>query len=118
MTSSDLKQRFKLFAIGNAKLIQDLPISIINTAYARQLIRSSSSPGTNYRAAIRGKSTADFINKLKIVEEELDESIYFLELLAEFNPKFKFTIEALCREGNELLSIIIASIKTTRNKNP
>ena len=117
MTSEDLKKRFKVFAINNGKLIQDLPQTIINSAYCRQLIRSSSSPGTNYRAALRGKSTADFINKLKIVEEETDESIYFLELLIEFNPKFTSTINLLIKEGNELLAIIVKSIKTTRDNN-
>lgn len=80
----DLKNRYKSFAIETGVLIQQLPKSIINTAYSNQLIRSSSSPGTNYRAACRAKSTADFINKLKIVEEELDESTYFLELHSTF----------------------------------
>lgn len=70
----NLKNRFMQFAIDVAILIQKLPESRVNDAYCNQLIRSSSSPGTNYRAACREKSTADFINKLKIVEEELDES--------------------------------------------
>ena len=88
MNSEDLKGRFKIFAIDVALLIKELPKNIVNTAYSNQLIRSSSSPGANYRAACRGKSTADFINKLKIVEEELDESVYFLELLQYFNQNF------------------------------
>jgi four helix bundle protein len=71
----DLKKRFKDFAIAIGEYIQVLPKNTINIAYSNQLIRSSSSPGTNYRSALRGKSTADFIDKLKIVEEELDESI-------------------------------------------
>jgi four helix bundle protein len=61
----DLKNRYKQFAIDAGALIQKLPKSTINVAYANQLIRSSSSPGTNYRAACRGKSRAHFINKLK-----------------------------------------------------
>ena len=112
----DLKARFKLFAVDVAELIQKLPKNTINNAYCNQLIRSSSSPGTNYRAALRGKSTADFINKLKIVEEELDESVYFLELLVHFNPTFSLEIDRLIKEGNELLAITVASIKTTRSK--
>jgi four helix bundle protein len=85
----DLKGRYKMFAINVGTLIQKLPKNTVNIAYSNQLIRSSSSPGTNYRAACRGKSLPDFINKLKIVEEELDESIYFLELLEHFNSDSK-----------------------------
>ena len=85
-------------------------------AYSNQLIRSSSSPGTNYRAACRGKSIANFINKLKIVEEELDESGYFLELLHHFNPDSPHIIDDLIKEDNELLAITVTSIKTSRSK--
>jgi len=112
----DLKKRHKQFAIDVATLIQQLPKSIINTSYSNQLIRSSSSPGTNYRAACRAKSNADFINKLKIVEEELDESVYFLELLHHFNPDYRPAMDDLMKEGNELLAMTITSIKTSRNK--
>ena len=110
----DLKNRYKNFAIETGELILQLPKNAINGAYSNQLIRSSSSPGTNYRAACRGKSTADFINKLKIVEEELDESMYFLELVQHFNPKFQVQITKLIKESNELLAITVASIKTVR----
>lgn len=61
----------------------------MNKNYSNQLVRCSSSVGANYRAACRAKSTADFLNKLKIVEEELDETMFFLELLEEFNPNEK-----------------------------
>ena len=114
MNSEELKNRFKLFAINIALLIRDLPKNIINIPYSNQLIRASSSPGTNYRAACRAKLGADFINKLKIVEEELDESGYFLELLLYFNPGFESRINELIKEGNELLAIIVASLKTSR----
>ena len=110
----DLKRRFKDFAISVGEFIQLLPKNTINNAYCNQLIRSSSSPGTNYRAALRGKSAADFINKFKIVEEELDESIYFLELSQHFNPTKESEILLLIKEGNELLAITVASIKTAR----
>jgi four helix bundle protein len=112
----DLKTRYKKFAIDVALLIQKVPKNTINNAYCNQLIRSSSSPGTNYRAACRAKSTADFINKLKIVEEELDESIYFLELLEYFNCDLSTNFNLLTREGNELLAITVASLKTSRLK--
>lgn len=88
MHIQEMKNRYRGFAIEVASLIQDLPKNIVNINYSNQLIRSSSSPGANYRAACRAKSIADFINKLKIVEEELDESLYFLELLDHFNGPF------------------------------
>lgn len=112
----DLKQRTFVFAVNVARLLKDLPYDIINRAYINQLVRCSSSIGANYRAARRAKSDADFINKLKIVEEENDESIYFLELLLEFNPTFKERITELINEANELLKIFVASINTAKQR--
>lgn len=114
MNSETLKQRTKAYSISIAKLISTLPYNVVNKNYANQLVRCSSSVGANYRAACRAKSTADFINKLKIVEEELDETMFFLELLEEFNPSEKELIRRNWEEGNELLSIIVASIVTMR----
>jgi four helix bundle protein len=115
MSIENLKLRFKIFAIEVANLIKGIKSNTINNAYCNQLIRSSSSSAANYYAACRGKSKADFINKLKIVEEELDESVFFLDLLQHFNED-KFTeIEKLKNEGTELLAIIVKSIVTTRN---
>ena len=116
MTSEILKARFKKFAIETALLIRDLPKNVINNAYCNQLIRSSSSAGANYRAACRAKSSADFINKLKIVEEELDESIFFIELLKEFNESFRERMDHLISEAEELLSIIVTTIITMKLK--
>jgi len=116
MTSEELKLRFKHFAIEVAILISKMPKDVINNAYCNQLIRCSSSTAANYRAACRGKSTADFINKLKIVEEEMDESIFFMELLQHFNPEIP-EFPGLIKESNELLAITVASIKTSRNNN-
>lgn len=89
MSIEKLKQRYKDFAIKVAELIRELPVNNINNPYCNQLIRSSSSAAANYRAACRGKSTSDFINKLKIVEEELDEAIFFLELLPTSIPDLR-----------------------------
>lgn len=116
MSIEQLKERFKKFAINTARYLQNLPKNTINNAYSNQLIRSSSSPGANYRAACRAKSTADFINKLKIVEEELDESIYFLELIDHFNSDHAEENKVLSKEANELLAITVQSIKTSRAK--
>ena len=112
----DLKKRTFLFVVVEGKLIQALPYNIINWVYFNQIIKSSSSIGANYRAARRAKSDADFLNKLKIVEEETDETIYFLELLFEFNPEHQENILSLINEGTEILKIIVASINTVREK--
>ena len=112
-----IKKRAQKFAGDVWRFCEKLPHSREYNAYVRQMIRSSSSVGANYRAAQRGKSKADFIYKLKIVEEEADETLYFLELLAEVNPLLKKSITPIYKEGNEILSIIVASIKTARNRN-
>lgn len=102
-------------------LCSKLPKTREYNAYVNQLIRSSSSVGANYRAPQRAKSNADFIHKLKIVEEEIDESHYFLELIfeiakmEEIHPEKEF--EPLLKEANELTAIIVASLKTAKNHN-
>ena len=112
-----LKNRTKAFARDCWLLCSKFPISREYNAYCNQLIRCSSSVGANYRAASRAKSDADFINKLKIVEEEADESMYFLELFLEISDKETNELKRLHREANELLAIVVASIKTMRNRN-
>lgn len=110
----ELLKRTKEFAIDCWRFCAKVPKSREYNAYVNQLIRSSSSVGANYRAAQRAKSTADFINKLKIVEEEADESLYWLEVFQEVTNNFKNEIEPLRKEGNELLAITVASINTAR----
>ncbi|MDO5979829.1 four helix bundle protein [Flavivirga spongiicola] len=111
-----LKNRTRKYAADCWSLCTKFPVSREYNAFCNQLIRCLSSVGANYRAACRAKSDADFINKLKIVEEEADESMYFLELLLEVADKEHSEIKRLHAEGNELLSIIVASIKTMRNR--
>jgi four helix bundle protein len=108
----EIKRRMLRFAVDTGKLCMRFPISREYDAYCKQLIRCSSSIGANYRAACRGKSDRDFINKLKIVEEEADESMYFLELLKEMSEAHHEEISRLHKEADELLSITIASINT------
>ena len=114
MDSEEMKRKTKQFAIKVGILTQGFPESKINRAYCNQIIRSSSSVGANYRASRRAKSNADFINKLKIVEEELDESLFFLELLEVFNQSQKEEIGILHAEGETLLKIIVVSIISSR----
>ncbi len=116
MGNMDLKQRTFNFAVSIAKLIESLPNTMVNRAYFSQIIRSSSSIGANYRASQTAKSTKDFINKLKIVEEETDETIYFLDLLSVMNENSHDTIQTLINEGTEILKIIVASINTVRKR--
>ncbi|MBP0905458.1 four helix bundle protein [Mariniflexile gromovii] len=111
-----LKNRTKKFASDCWNLCAKFPVSRKYNAYCNQLIRCSSSVGANYRSACRAKSDADFINKLKIVEEETDESMYFLELLLDVSVNEQEEMKRLHKEGNELLSIVVASIKTMRNR--
>jgi four helix bundle protein len=115
MDKAELKKRLKQLAIKTAKLCLELPYNKANKVYIDQVIRSSSSSAANYYSACRGKSKADFINKLKIVEEELDETLFFYEMLAEFNEPIKKELRELYKEGNELLSIIVASINTANS---
>lgn len=91
----DLKTRTKKFAVDCFRFCKTVPRSRELDAWVRQLIRSSSSVGANYRASQRAKSAADFINKLKIVEEEVDESIYWLELFIEVRENDLNTIKNL-----------------------
>ena len=115
MDKKDLKKRLKQLAMNTGKLCLKFPFNAANKVYIDQIVRSSSSSAANYYSACRGKSKADFINKLKIVEEELDETMFFYELLAEFNEPFKTNLRDLYKEANELLSIIIASINTANS---
>lgn len=116
MPEQNLKKRNFDFAVASGKLILTLPYNAINRHYFAQLVRSSSSVGANYRASQRAKSSNDFINKLKIVEEEIDESIYFLELLLTFNPEFSEIIKPLINEGTEILKIIVSLIVTIKSR--
>jgi four helix bundle protein len=115
MDKRDLKRRLKQLAISTGKLCLKLPFNTTNKVYIDQIVRSSSSSAANYYSACRAKSKADFIDKLRIVEEELDETMFFYELLAEFNDSVKVPLRELYKEANELLSIIIASINTVKS---
>jgi len=116
MTKTELRNRFKQYAIAVARFVLKLPFNSVNKNCADQLSRSASSAAANYSASLRAKSPADFINKFKIVEEELDESLFFFELTEAINPNFTEEINTLSKEGTELLSIIVSSLKTLRSK--
>lgn len=114
--SQELKNRTQTFALDCWHLCAKIPKSRECNAYVNQFIRSSSSVGANFRASQRGKSDADFINKLKIVEEEVDESIYWLEMFIEILEDHQEELKRLHGEANELLAITVASINTAKKK--
>ena len=115
MDKKELQKRFKSLAIKTGKLCIKLPFNSANKVYIDQIMRSSASSAANYRSACRAKSKADFVNKLKIVEEELDETMFFYEMLAELNLEIKKELRELFIEANELLSIIVSSINTVNS---
>ena len=116
MSSEELKKRFKVFALRIIKLSNRLPNDLTGQTIAKQIIRSGTSPGANYRAACLGKSDKDFLNKLKIVEEELDETLYWLELIIEAELLKPASLDDLVKENQELLKIIVSSIRTMKKK--
>ncbi len=116
MTEKELKAKTKSVAIAVARLSEKLNNTKVNNTYIGQILRSSASMGANYRAACRAKSTKDFVYKLQVVEEETDETMYFLELLAEFNEKYKTEMRIIYKEAETILKIMVASIKTSQKK--
>ena len=116
MTEAEFKNRTKDIALRVIKLVQSLPNNLVAETIGKQLLRSGTSIGVNYRAASRAKSTADIINKLAIVEEESDESMFWIELLieAEIFPAKKLT--ALYDDIDEVVAMVVSSIKALRLK--
>lgn len=114
MSNENLKMRTKLFALAIIKLIEALPAGKTCDVVGRQLLRSGTSVGANYRAACRAKSPADFIFKMGIVEEEADESSFWIELLVESGKLDKTHVTPLLKECNELVAITVASIRTAK----
>jgi len=111
-----LKERIKRFALDIIKLVEKLPKGRIADILGRQLLAAGTSVGANYRAASRVGSSPDFISKMGIVEEEADESIYWIELLIDCGPIREDDISHLLNEANQILAMTVSSIKTARRK--
>lgn len=112
-----IKDRTKKIGLDVIKMVGDIPAgNIALRAVSAQIVRCATSIGANYRAACRAKSDADFLNKLKIVEEETDETLYWLEILEDGNFVDSKSLDELKKETNEILSIIVASIRTVKNR--
>jgi four helix bundle protein len=116
MGQKDLRQWTKQFALSVISLVETLPKSKTADVIGGQLIRSGTSVGANYRAACRARSNADFISKMGIVEEEADESLYWMELLIEAKIVESVKLESLMKEANEILAMTVSSIKTARKR--
>lgn len=110
---TDLKQRTKVFSLSIIELVEKLPKTISARAIANQLVRSGTSVGANYRAVCRARSDKEFIAKMNIVLEEVDESCFWLEIIEE---KKWLNIENELKEANELTAIFVSSLKTMNEK--
>ena len=116
MNEQEFKQRTKQFGIQVIRLLDDLPNKRTTDVLARQLLRAATSIGANYRAACRGRSIADVVAKLGVVEEETDESLYWLEVLTEVDLVLHGQVAGLIADADEILAMTVASIKTLRHR--
>jgi four helix bundle protein len=116
MDENLFKRRTKQLALRIITVVEALRKKRTADVIGRQLIRSGTSIGANYRAACRGKSTADVIAKLRIVEEETDESAYWMELPIESGLLPEARLSALLQETNEIVAMTVASIRTLQNR--
>jgi len=114
MDEAEFKRRTKAIGLRVIRLVEALPPGRAADVLGKQLLRSATSIGANYRAACRGKSRPDLLAKLAIVEEEADETIHWLEMLAESGTVPESKLTDLIRETNEVLAMVVASIKTLR----
>jgi len=117
MTPKELKDRTKKFAVKVILLVRELPTTTDGRELGRQLMRAGTSVASNYRAACRARSKAEFIAKLGTVLEESDESLFWLELIVDSKMKPQARLDPLMNEANQLTAIFTASLKTAK-QNP
>jgi four helix bundle protein len=111
----ELRNRTKQFALRIIRLFRHLPRSTEAQVLGKQLLRSGTSVGANYRAAGRSRSKAEFVSKIGIVVEEADETVFWLECLVESGIVKEELLEDLLAEANELVAIFAASHRTARH---
>ena len=114
MTPEELRARTREFGLGVIEMVDSLPRRRAAHVIGGQLLRAGTAAGANYRSACRAKSNADFISKMGTVEEELDESVYWLEMLRDSGSVTADGARALIQEADELLAITVSSINTAR----
>ncbi len=118
MKHQDLQNRTRQFALDVIRFVECLPTTETCKTLGRQLLRSGTSVGANYRAVCRARSKADFIAKMGLVLEEADESAFWMELLIDSDKTTLHQAGALLREANELVAIAVSSINTARRNPP
>jgi four helix bundle protein len=116
MAGEDLRRRTRQFGLRVIEVVESLPRGRVADVLGGQLLRAGTAVGANYRAACRAKSPADFISKMGTVEEELDESVHWLEVVVESRMLRADGVQELMRECDELLAITVSSINTARGK--
>ena len=117
MTREEMYERTMQFSVRIVRMVKAMPRGIAEDVIAKQLTKSATSIGANYREACHGKSTADFVSKLKIIEGEADETLYWLQLLVNSGIMKQSKLQALIDEANELVAILTASTKTSNQHN-
>ena len=115
MTSAQMKERTKQFTLRVIRLVKQLPKDQVSHVLGNQLLRSGSSVGANYRAACRARSKAEFRAKLGIVEEEGDESLFWMEILLDTGMMSRTQLGDLMKEADEIVAIVVSSIKSSRS---
>jgi four helix bundle protein len=116
MTPEDMKKRTKAFALRCIRLAASFPRGPAGDVIGRQLIKASTSVAANYHSACAARSHADFLNKLGIVEEEAEESAFWIDFAADGNLTKRALVESLLTEGQAILKIVAASKKTARKR--
>lgn len=116
--SEELKKRTKQFAIRVIKMVKQIKFNRVDDIIIKQIVRSATATGANYRSALRGRSTKDFISRITIAEEEPDETCYWIEILIDMEVFPKSKLEPLLKEAWELTAIMVASGKTAKSKLP
>ena len=114
MTREQFKARTKAYAIRVIHVVDALPRDAVSKTLGLQLLRSGTSVAANYRASVRAKSAADFVAKMGTVEEECDESLFWMELLIDSKRMRATRLTSLMKEGGEILAMTVASIRTAR----
>ena len=117
MPREEMYKRTMQFSVRIVRMVKAMPRGIAEDVIAKQLTKSATSIGANYREACHGKSTADFVSKLKISEGEADETLYWLQLLVNSGIMKQSKLQALIDEANELVAILTASTKTSNQHN-
>ena len=117
MDPEEFKARTKQFGLRIVRLVESLPNRMVPATLGKQLLRAGTSVGANYRSACRAKSPADFISKMETVEEECDESLYWMEQLIDAGYLKASRVSGLMQEGSEILAMVVASARTARRGN-